>query len=95
MEYEDTQWPCFVGYRVRCRGVAGNTRRPHSLWPETPGGFCLGHWEPFASQAGREALQFEEGHPSDATKEDQWERGQGPGDQLKGCEDSPGGGNLS
>lgn len=28
-----------------------------------------------------------EGLPSDATKEGQWERGQGPGDQLIGCED--------
>lgn len=48
-------------------------------WPL--GAFCF---------PGRErGTLIEEGHSSNATKEDLWERGQGPGDQLRGYGDNP------
>lgn len=71
-----------VGYG--CREVAERTQTLDSLQPGTLGGIS-------ASTTGRHRRLLRQEQRSEATKEDQWERRQGPGNQPQGCGDSPGG----
>lgn len=75
------------------RGGSKDSGAPLTLAWDPWGSFCLSHWEPQeAPQAEREMLPLEEGPPSGAAKDNQWERVQRPDDLLGGCGDSPRGG---